>query len=395
LDFKSLIREVFACDRLPVNLFFPTKIEAFEERVGIHFNLPLSRIVSKHTLIPFFSNFLPKTKIEKILSRVKSGRYWIAKSLTSHNRTLNYCVHCCNEQLHRNGEFYWQRVHNIPNITICVKHNCYLQKWIIPQDRRNNFYPANDVINLKGKNVVYNSDSLLLRVAERLASNLKVENPFDSALIIKDAISVGLFFLENGSIKVNKSFVEKFYKSFHRFSPHGKYLRAMISDPSLKKNALNGSEPFILTLFEIMIEHCKKLRNDVSPLCINLFCKDHQKAIDQDFVLTYKYQSIIKTVVTCNECDMSYVVINDGHRPRFIKHLSYGLKFKTHVMAMRTKGFSFGKIGKRLKMRPNRIASIVKSNFRGRAAEGVLKADFFLSDSLKSKVLAAKKCAII
>lgn len=90
-------------------------------------------IIFNHTLYSLYSCFLPLERAEKVFdSMVKSKggdiytRTGIMASSITMNRYFMFCPECMKEDLEKNGEYYWHRIHQVPCITLCTKHKCFL-----------------------------------------------------------------------------------------------------------------------------------------------------------------------------------------------------------------------------------------------------------------------------
>ncbi len=124
-----------ATSRLNINLFGYSKIShnilscnhltTFCQRLGSDFSISYQQIHDYHTLLPLFKNFNQKF----IGLEDKENPMKFVPNQYLFKREFKFCPICFNESYSLLGEPYWNRMHNIPYIQICLIHKVRLQRW--------------------------------------------------------------------------------------------------------------------------------------------------------------------------------------------------------------------------------------------------------------------------
>lgn len=92
--------------------------------------------ITHHTLAPLYFPFMPQERTNKLLSAMKEDSasnsiHALVGQTTSKlkaPRWLRFCPICAAEEQEKFGIKYWHRLHQIPNILVCVKHNTFLEE---------------------------------------------------------------------------------------------------------------------------------------------------------------------------------------------------------------------------------------------------------------------------
>lgn len=93
---------------------------------------PWDRVISEHTMYPYFGRFLPQKRRRKALQSLinMSGNHknllHMPNSGDADRQYLRYCPICCRQDRYIYGETYWHRVHQMRGIDICPEHGCGL-----------------------------------------------------------------------------------------------------------------------------------------------------------------------------------------------------------------------------------------------------------------------------
>ncbi|MBS4189806.1 TniQ family protein [Bacillus sp. FJAT-49705] len=114
------------------------------------------KLVQKHTLLLYYSHFIPQERLENILfemyfnkgSSVHMKLGLTANSVKSH-RYLKYCISCARNDRYQYGLAYWHRVHQLPGVTVCYKHKNQLwESNVLYAQRRNKheFIPLDTIL---------------------------------------------------------------------------------------------------------------------------------------------------------------------------------------------------------------------------------------------------------
>jgi hypothetical protein len=122
-----------------ISLLLATRLDKFISNVTPLFDITAKEIISEFTIWPYLSHFVKSNKHEIIFDLMSCGKAGIrlanaiglnGSDVVVH-RLPKYCPLCNSENIERNGESFWLREHQIPNILICTKHNCFLEDPIV------------------------------------------------------------------------------------------------------------------------------------------------------------------------------------------------------------------------------------------------------------------------
>lgn len=107
----------------------PRRLRSLQLRIpSIH---PLSRadLLQELTLFPIFAPFLDPARADKLAEELWSnaGQHRVRRSHATH-RTQGFraCPKCLAEDIACDGEPYWRRVHQVPGVVVCSKHQVFL-----------------------------------------------------------------------------------------------------------------------------------------------------------------------------------------------------------------------------------------------------------------------------
>lgn len=90
-------------------------------------------LLDQHTLLPFFSAFLPPDRVEKLREDMKGSsgpaaylRSGIMACRIPLPKCLRFCPLCKKKDEYQFGEAYWHRLHQLPGVLVCPIHHLYL-----------------------------------------------------------------------------------------------------------------------------------------------------------------------------------------------------------------------------------------------------------------------------
>lgn len=135
-------RQLFGGDGGTVPICFLTRPAILVARQSFD-KIEVNKIIKDHTLFDYFMSFVSsetKLEIEERLWYPRAQNWSIQTAIFGYDKTKEsdaprYCPLCVKEQMNEVGEFYFDRLHQIPSILVCTKHKCYLQKATIePED---------------------------------------------------------------------------------------------------------------------------------------------------------------------------------------------------------------------------------------------------------------------
>lgn len=102
----------------------PRNLNYFLERIP---NISFDYFINNFTIIPLIKPFLPQSRLNQILSFIKSpnnttysGSQLLQRILS---QQIKYCPLCIEEDVKTKGEVYVHRIHQPQFITVCSIHN--------------------------------------------------------------------------------------------------------------------------------------------------------------------------------------------------------------------------------------------------------------------------------
>ncbi|HDX9630590.1 TPA: TnsD family transposase [Bacillus cereus] len=117
---------------LPANL--DTLVNRIENPI---FNV--GYFIYNHTLFPYYGAFFfPKQyqKVKSLMISDKGDRIHTTSGISASNilpkENFMHCSECCKEDMENYGEIYWHRIHQVPGVYICPKHQTFLYETIVP-----------------------------------------------------------------------------------------------------------------------------------------------------------------------------------------------------------------------------------------------------------------------
>jgi len=164
-----------------VNTYTPAVVEAITR------NMPMERIIEKHTMFPYYGRFLPKERREKAFQALvdMAGNYHnllpIPKRKGNSDRYLRYCPMCAERDRENYGETYWHRVHQMIGIHVCPIHRCCLMdsSVIISGKTAPCLKTAEEVIPLT-ETAVLADNEIEIHVAEYMTAVFQADVDMDS-----------------------------------------------------------------------------------------------------------------------------------------------------------------------------------------------------------------------
>jgi hypothetical protein len=125
--------QLFQADIALVVGAFPSKLAKLAAVFHPEESQYLSDLIFKHTNLPYFAPFITDAMLSSAVSAMKgNGRPRIKPALGFYQggvpepRWLRYCPDCLFAQQTSEGHGYWQRVHQLPGVTVCPEHQCQL-----------------------------------------------------------------------------------------------------------------------------------------------------------------------------------------------------------------------------------------------------------------------------
>ncbi|WP_144502519.1 TnsD family Tn7-like transposition protein [Bacillus thuringiensis] len=96
-------------------------------------NLTTEYFIQNHTTIPFYKPFLTPIKYTRVIETMKKNmksnmvkKYLSEKNDNKREKNIYFCRNCIVEQKQEYGEFYINRIHQVPGVFVCTKHKEFL-----------------------------------------------------------------------------------------------------------------------------------------------------------------------------------------------------------------------------------------------------------------------------
>lgn len=128
---KRTLDVLFGNHNIQITSDFPSVIPCLSNNC----HCSSSNFVNEHTVIPFYRPFMPANDYEQIMKEVteENSRGIIKKLSYLANRIhesehFYWCPECVREERERLGTRYWHCTHQIPGVSVCLKHNLNLQR---------------------------------------------------------------------------------------------------------------------------------------------------------------------------------------------------------------------------------------------------------------------------
>lgn len=148
---KSVLLDLFGTATATAVIDLPNQLENVAGRFPEGTSLTADVFIDRHTLLPFFSAFLPPARVEELRRNMRESssavhtRSGIMASRIPLPSRLRYCPICKVEDERRFRETYWRRLHQIPGVEVCPTHGVFLEDGDVSRRAgRNNlqFIPA-------------------------------------------------------------------------------------------------------------------------------------------------------------------------------------------------------------------------------------------------------------
>ena len=113
-------------------LFLPDGIVHFSNKIPESSSLTTERIISQNTILPWLAPFMTDARAKQLTYALIYGNKKIynmtglARTNTFNLPYLRYCSQCVDEDIVKYAETYWHRIHQLPDIIVCSKHQSVL-----------------------------------------------------------------------------------------------------------------------------------------------------------------------------------------------------------------------------------------------------------------------------
>jgi hypothetical protein len=131
---KSTLQELFGSPTATVVIDLPNRLRKLAAGFPIGTSLTVNRLIDRHTLLPFYSAFLPPERVREIRKSMKSrsgpAAHMSSGVMASRIPTpdfLKFCPLCIKENEKQFGEAFWHRLHQLPGVMVCPFHQVLLE----------------------------------------------------------------------------------------------------------------------------------------------------------------------------------------------------------------------------------------------------------------------------
>lgn len=155
---KSVASELFGTKCNTAIIELPCYLDHLISVLPLGHKYTVDQLIDNHTLLRFYSPFLTEFRVKRLVDSMSGLNNFPIYSCLSLYRTaiespkwLRFCPKCAEEDLENFGELYWHRLHQIPGVFVCSKHQLFLEISHAQVRDRNQpalFVPASEAIKI-------------------------------------------------------------------------------------------------------------------------------------------------------------------------------------------------------------------------------------------------------
>lgn len=139
IDKSALFKDICNTYERQIFMFMPIHLKELIANLPTTSKITESEIILNHTLYPVFTAFLSSERAKTIYEQMINGtrKNLLIESGVNASKVrlynkLRLCRLCVEESLKNKGEGYWRRLHQVPGVLFCRKHNAPLYESEIP-----------------------------------------------------------------------------------------------------------------------------------------------------------------------------------------------------------------------------------------------------------------------
>lgn len=341
---KATIEELFGSITASAVIDLPCNLDVLVRKIPSFMNISFENILYRHTLFPYYAAFLPNDRVDMLMKSMKSEhggdihtRTGIMASNIKVPEFLKFCPECNEQSYKKYGEFYWNRIHQIPCVYFCPFHKVLLQDSSVNiHDKNKNEYIAANKENcrLNPEVIIWDSNDTnklisiaqdtvwLLQNYENIRSNDEIDiglrNQYLSILKEKGLASINGRVYQAELIKAFKDFYgESFLKTVQSDIDNNFENNWLSSIVRKHRKAFHPMRHLLLIRFlfgdnkEFFYE-----KQDYKPfgfgpwLCLNAAAEHYGKPVVMDIVITHCYD--IKLPVGTFKCSCGFIYSRRG-----------------------------------------------------------------------------------
>ncbi len=199
---RDIHRELFGRSSVNSVIDLPCHLEYFVNNLPLDHSYSADYFIDNHTLLSFYSTFLPFDKISHARQQMLKGsaeaihsRFRILGRNIPRPSWLRYCPLCVKQDRVTYGEAYWHRLHHVPGVEVCPLHATFLENSTVHSRRE---FTNGDFIS-----------------AERVIGDLEPRNAesFPFYEMHRAVASAALYLLEHPRSYVNFDFFHQQYRA--------------------------------------------------------------------------------------------------------------------------------------------------------------------------------------
>jgi len=170
ISFKATMEDAFGTKNATAVVELPSNINALISNLPLNTEYTADYLIDNHTLFPFYTAFLPPKKSQWVRNNMRKrngkgiyGKTGIMASSIVANKYFKFCPLCNEEDKEKYGEIYWHRIHQIPGVLVCPKHQVMLcdSKVPIKGYNKHQYVAASEENCIKSDKVVVYSDKTM------------------------------------------------------------------------------------------------------------------------------------------------------------------------------------------------------------------------------------------
>jgi hypothetical protein len=133
-DGKSVLQELFGAATATVVIDLPNRLSKLAAGLPAGASLTTNCLIDRHTLLPFYSAFIPPERVRQIRKSMGGSsapaahmRSGVMASRIPTLDFMRYCSVCLKENEKNFREAFWHRLHQLPGVEVCPSHQVFLE----------------------------------------------------------------------------------------------------------------------------------------------------------------------------------------------------------------------------------------------------------------------------
>ncbi|MED1850078.1 TnsD family transposase [Brevibacillus agri] len=393
LSHKAFLLDAFGHKGISASVLLPSGIDNLVSNLPPGSTITADQLISQHTIFPLLTAFLSPQQMDKVYEGMKSmdgkGIYASAGILTSSiklNSHLRFCRQCNLSDKSMYGEYYWHRIHQIPGLDICMKHEEWLHDSKVPTNQLNKhvYIPPNEE-NCKVDSVLTKTPLALLEKYRFLNKNINIllnntftNRPFEwfGQFYVSKLQNMG-YASQNG--RVDQIRLQQDFVSFYGIE----LLKLLQSDLTGNHHWLSDITRFhrksfsflrhllLLNFLDVSLEEIFYRKESFKPfgdppwLCLNPAAEHYKQKVVTDMTLTTCNKT--KTLIGTFACSCGFVYTRKfGHDPlKKSRVKEYGDLWESECKRLAAEGLGLREIGRRLQADPMTVKKCLKNGVKG------------------------------